>query len=455
MKPMTMLSSQQLPSPRLRFDYAIRTHISNTPFDGFRRWGPYDKNQPRKTTIQCAVLYPTWAAQEMRKLREAFQRGLHFFKGFHHFSRGILISRFDGIPLNTSENMSLSQQAQVYRDAVAAMGDSPNWDIVFALIPLSPRYVLDTPYYAVKVLLSARGIPCQLMAVQKLRSDEIFKWSLANIALQVYAKLGNVPWVVETPDRPSDIIIGIGRREVRSGRIGPLRRFTGFTTAYKNNGAFLTFQGLHGSGANGDYCQQLSQAVSSALGAYRTIQSRQGLPGVDPDRVILHSIKKIGQDEIESVEEGIREGSQSHTLIPYALLHIDGSGNFLVFDTDHKTFLPQSGCSVGLGPLQALLLTEGRERYESRKVGFPSPLTIRLDPRSALESVDLTAAFPDLLEQVYGLSKVNWRGFNAAAVPVTLSYSRLIASVISSCQDPDLWARITCAENLRDKAWFL
>jgi hypothetical protein len=72
-----------------------------------------------------------------------------------------------------------------------------------------------------------------------------------------------------------------------------------------------------------------------------------------------------------------------------------------------------------------------------------------------LEDGDLGEVFPDLLEQVYGLSKVNWRGFNATAVPITLGYSRLIADVISSCQDPDLWTRITSAGNLQDKAWFL
>jgi hypothetical protein len=455
MKPMSMLSSQQLSPPKLRFDYAIRTHVSDTPFDGFRRWGPYDKNQPRKVAIRCAVLYPTWAEQEMRKLREAFLRGMHFFKGFQRFSHGISVSCFDTIPLNTNENMPLFQQAQVYRDAIAVMGDTPEWDLVFALIPLSQRYVLDTPYYAVKILLSARGIPCQLLAIEKLRSDATFKWSLANIALQVYAKLGNVPWVVETSDRPADLIIGIGRRQIRRGRIGPTKRFTGFTTAYKNNGAFLTFQGIAGAGSDDDYCQQLALAVTAALVSYHTIQSQQGLPALAPDRVILHSFKKIGQEEIEAIEKGIRDGSQNHTLLPYALLHIDGSSNFLVFDTDHRTFLPPSGYSVGLGPLQALLLTEGRERYERRKIGFPSPLAVRLDTRSMLEGDDLATVFPSLLEQVYGLSKVNWRGFNAAAIPVTLSYSRLIANVISSCQDPELWARIVCADNLRNKAWFL
>lgn len=455
MKQIQMLSSQYLPSPRLRFDYAIRSHVSDTAFDGFRRWGPYDKNQPRSPSIRILVLYPKSAVQEMRKLREAFQRGMHFFKGFQQFSRGISISSFEPVPLEIIETNSLPQQAEIYRNAINSLGDISNVDLAFALIPYSPRYLLETPYYAVKTELSARGIPCQLLTTQKVRSDETFKWSLSNIALQVYAKLGYVPWVAETPDQPSDLIVGIGQRLVRGGRIGPLKRYIGFTTAYKNNGAFLTFQGIAGMGSEEDYCEKLSQAISKGIEAFRNNQSKQGAVSVNPERVILHSFKKISQREIEAIEGGIRKSSINCELIPYCLINIDRSSNFLVFDNEHKSYLPGSGLNVWLGPLQVLLLTEGRERYEHQKMGFPSPLRIQLDTRSKLNNVDLADVFPGLLEQINSLSKVNWRGFNAAAIPITLSYSSLIADLISSCQDPDLWSKIANASNLEDKAWFL
>jgi hypothetical protein len=233
-----------------------------------------------------------------------------------------------------------------------------------------------------------------------------------------------------------------------------MERFLGFTTAYKNNGAFLSFQGIMGA-ASDDYYEQLSDAISSSLKAYREILLKQGAFVSDPERLVFHSFKKIGQEEINSIEGGIKLGSQEGGLIPYALIHIDSTGNFLIFDSDHRTYLPPRGYSVWLGPLQALLLSEGRERYEHRKMGFPSPLTIRIDHRSALNTDHLGDIFTDLLRQVYALSKVNWRGFNAAAIPVSLNYSRLIADLISSCQEPALWERIARAENLRDKAWFL
>ena len=254
-------------------------------------------------------------------------------------------------------------------------------------------------------------------------------------------------WVVEAPERPRDLIFGVGRREVKTERFGSSKRFMGYTTAYRNNGAFLTFNGIASTNTQDDYHQQLSEAVSSALSAYRNMQQKQNLPSGDPDRIIFHSFKKISADEIQAVELGIRRTSLGGALIPYGLVHIDQYANYLVFDGGHKTFLPPSGYCVTLGPLHRLLLTEGRERYENRKLGFPAPLSVRLDQRSTL-SGNLPDVALELTEQVYRLSKVNWRGFNAATTPITLGYSRLIADVVASCPDPDLWTKIASAENL-------
>jgi hypothetical protein len=453
MKQVITLSSQQLLSPQLRFDYASRAQVSELAFDGFKRWGPYDKNQPRNPSVNFAIIYPSWAMQEMNNVREAFQRGMHFFRGFQQFSHGIKISCFDPISINVTEDMSLVSQSVIYQNAIISL-DERQYNLVFVIIPFSPRYILESPYYVAKTELSAKGIPCQLLTIQKLRNDEIFKWSLANIALQTYSKLGYIPWVVETNDQPNDLIIGIGQRIIRSNRIGQTKRFMGYTTAYQNNGAFLTFQGISGIDQKDNYCEQLSQSVSGGISAFHANQTGQGLPLADPDRVIIHSFKKVSDIEINAVEEGIKGCTQNHNLIPYALLHIDGSSNFLTFDNDHRTYLPKMGLSVWLGPLQALLLTEGRERYERQKMGFPSPLKIQMDSRSKLNE-DLADAIPNLIHQIYDLSKVNWRGFNAAAVPITLSYSKLIAELIASCQDPELWEKIANAPTLRNKAWFL
>lgn len=449
-----IFSSEQVPNPNLRFDYALRVQTNQSAFEGFRRWGPYDKNQPRKTAINCAIVYPSYARNEARRVREAFLNGMFFFRGFYTFSRGIRINRFDEFDINVKSEQTLGSQAQVYKLELEKLTQENKWDLVFCVIPHSQRYILESPYYSSKLVLSAAGIPCQLLTYEKIRSDDTFKWSLANVALQIYAKLGNIPWVAEAPDHPSDLIVGIGKRELREGRFGAVRRYMGFTTAYQNNGAFLSFTGITTNNSSQTYEEQLATAISNAINAYKDSRKKQNISVSEPQRIVFHSFKKVGYREIEAIESGIKSASAGSSLIPYALLHIDDSSNFMLFDDDHKTYLPRSGFSVTLGPLQRLLLTEGRERYEHRRVGFTNPYIIHLDSRSKIDDENMVDITTSLVEQVYRLSKVNWRGFNASSTPITLGYSRLIAEVVASCS-PEVWSQISSEGNLRDKAWFL
>jgi len=87
---------------------------------------------------------------------------------------------------------------------------------------------------------------------------------------------------------------------------------------------------------------------------------------------------------------------------------------------------------------------------ERRSRGVPKVLDIRMDKRSTMP-VD---EFPYLIRQIYNFARVNWRGFNARAVPVTLNYSYLIARLIMEI-GPENWNRIISEGRLRDKAWFL
>ena len=62
--------------------------------------------------------------------------------------------------------------------------------------------------------------------------------------------------------------------------------------------------------------------------------------------------------------------------------------------------------------------------------------------------------FPRLVQQVFDFARVNWRGFNAQAIPATLNYSYLVARLVSEI-GADRWNAIASSVSLRDKAWFL
>ena len=107
---------------------------------------------------------------------------------------------------------------------------------------------------------------------------------------------------------------------------------------------------------------------------------------------------------------------------------------------------------VRLSSRQAILATDGRRPYSRRRyVGTPTMLEITMDKESTMDFRE----FPRLVEQVYRLSYVNWRGFNARTIPITINYSYLIARLLGNLEDVKMWNSIIMNGKLMDKAWFL
>ena len=61
-------------------------------------------------------------------------------------------------------------------------------------------------YYRTKNEFNNKGIPLQVVTLDLLRNKESFKWSVSNIALQIFAKLGGKPWKVK-PSNEKCLII--------------------------------------------------------------------------------------------------------------------------------------------------------------------------------------------------------------------------------------------------------
>ena len=72
------------------------------------------------------------------------------------------------------------------------------------------------PTTKAKSAFAQLGIPTQMVTAELIEGyDNQFGWSVANIALALFAKLGGVPWLIETPPGEDDLIIGIGKADIR------------------------------------------------------------------------------------------------------------------------------------------------------------------------------------------------------------------------------------------------
>ncbi len=416
------LYGEILPQAELRFDYSSTYAVANNTRQGLRQFGPYDSNLFAKSQVRCGVIYPTTMENAKARLVEGLSNGESGFDGFQ---------RLFLVPLHFAEERLLSvENAQQIR---RASSDLAGQDIDLVFILTSRRNTLL--YQACKSELLGNGVPSQVIIGERLLDTNQRPWVLENVALASYAKVGGTPWVVSSPMKQDQLVLGVSRVQDITKRF-----LVGFVTLFTQDGDFLLMHSKAPVLEWEEYVDGLTGLVSEALVEYR------GLKGL-PDSIVLHLHKRPGHREFEAIQKALDGLDQP---IPYALLHLNAYSNFRLFDSNHPTYIPLSGLKVDLSYHESILLLDGRVGEQRRKVGVPRVLDISMDKRSTM-SVD---EFPNLVRQVHDFARVNWRGFNAAAVPVTINYSRLIAQLVLEI-GADNWSQIIAAGKLKDKSWFL
>lgn len=413
------LYGEILNQPELRFDYSS-TYAKNTNSKkGLISYGPYDSNLFPQDKIRCIVLFPTGSRREKQILVDGLTNGEGNFGGFERFFK---------IPLEFVEEIPFQ-----FENVMFLVDKIPSKipDIVYVLLHRN-----NTNFYRkVKLKLLANGIPSQMVTIEKLKDSKGRHYTLENIALASYAKVGGTPWTISTSLNENNLILGVSRAQDYSKKY-----LVGFVTLFTNDGDFLFMN----SGAPviewEKYVQGLSELIYKAIFEFNNIKG-------NPDTIIVHFHKHPGRREIESIETALKNASKS---IPYAIIHLNEYSNFRLFDTSHHTYVPPKGLKVILNSHEVLLLLDGRSGDKRSKIGVPRVLHIRMDRRSTLD----LDKFSNLIKQIYNFSYINWRGFNATAIPVTLNYSKLIAKMVVELGIQN-WNQIIAEGKLRDKAWFL
>lgn len=432
----TSVPGWKLAPPKLQFSAAIPSRVATQPYTGMAKFGPYDNSQLDLGDGSLLFVFPSAERDLARKLATALLNGAGNFPGFAKFFK-VEVVKGPGLRHREVETdlADLAAAGQAYRAAITQWNAEPKDrlpDAAIVLVPHSERFDTATPYYEAKAAFANLAIPTQMVTTDLIRGNQ-FQWSIANIALALFAKLGGIPWTVQAPATDTDLVLGIGRAEV-----GPNRdRYFGYAVTFVNNGIYRHTHSFTPTATEDAYLDKLTKAIQAALSA-------------DPDepigRLIVHLAKEAGKKEIEAAERAL---DAVDLQVPVAFLRLDDSSLNDIADTDAKenTFAPPKGLVAKLGSRRALLQTD-----ELSPVGAPDgPLLVSMDRRSSVPTED----FDNLLEQVFRLSAANWRGFNARAKPATLVYGEELARLVGHLSDLDTWQPDLLRPELTDRPWFL
>lgn len=435
---MTILEARILRAPRLRFDPIAPSRIHTRPYQGLLRHGPYDSSSVSLSSKSLLFVFPDTLREPARQLWRALTDGFGSFPGLEKMFR-IPFARDHVDHLSISGDVSTPiAAAKSYRKAIEEWSkDSREVDpqLALVIVPHSERWQTERPYYEAKAAFARLGIPTQMVTEELLKDEREFTWSVANIALAVFAKLGGVPWVIDAPPDDHDLVVGVGRTDIR--RPDGVKRIFGYALSFISNGAYRQTWAFTPVADEDTYGLRLEEELINILKASRDVDQPFR-------RLVIHLAKRTGLREIEAVQ---RARSQAGANLPTALLRLDDTTLYDIADGRSDHFAPPKGLAVRLGPQRLLLQPE-----TVTPVGAPSgPLLVELDRRSDVGP----QALSDLAAQTYRLAHTNWRAFNAISQPVTLVYGRLLAQLVGYLEEVPAWDPTFLRRELRDRPWFL
>src|SRR5258707_8662479 len=209
LSPPEFFLGRDLEEPKVSFDHVDRSRRSKETLSGLLSFGAYDKPS---TPIRLALVTTADAEVMMRKLIDRLNRGS---------------LRYPGAGETFGCNIELAGEPVVcpsVADYEARLNEfvrseqRNNADLAFVYLPKDNEVGdADHPYYRVKALLLEEGLASQMVDRATILNPE---WRDLNLALNVYAKAGNIPWVLDEAMAGGDMIIcAFLRQLLRDGQI--------------------------------------------------------------------------------------------------------------------------------------------------------------------------------------------------------------------------------------------
>ncbi|UOY08921.1 hypothetical protein L0P88_10285 [Muricauda sp. SCSIO 64092] len=291
----------------------------------------------------------------------------------------------------------------------------------------------DSPYYYLKYNLLRENVPVQVLSKERVGSQYSLKWSTSNIGLQIFSKLGGVPWLVK-PSNHDCLILGIGSSHKYDESTGKIHKYLAYSICLDSSGIYKKLSILSESEDEQSYLEELKKNLMSLLEQEFT----------EYRKVVLHVPFKIKQKEIDSMDEALSQFKD----VDFKVIKINTDNKFFGFSR-HNTQVPYESSYIKLAKNEYLVWFEGLQY--GKEIVFQrisNPVHIKfLNSKSTSKAEDKT-----YLQDVLNLSGANWRGFNAKSIPISVYYSKIIAEYTKAFEGFDGFEKGIFSTN---KPWFL
>jgi len=428
--------------------------------------GPFDTESFPNKVPKIAVIFPHRYQGEVEVFIKQFRDGVpNTWKPsdkFIPYSQGFIRKyRLTGCDFTLHPLDGDADDAEAYRTkCLEVLGKGVHYDLAIVVGKEEFHNLKgnENPYLIMKSIFMSHGLPIQAVEIETIR-DASRVYVLNNMAVACYAKLGGIPWVLSSVQGLThELIFGIGSSKKGKGRLSGSERIIGITTVFSGDGNYL-LSNVSKEVSFDEYQESLLKVLRNTL---EQIKKRYAWQLGDKVRMIFHqTFKRYRNVEVAAIKDFVKGISDFD--VEYAFVHISRRHPWKIFDRNSAginhwinderkvkgEFVPWRGCCVPLGPRAALVGLTGPHQLKTHLQGCPEPILVSLHPESTFTSLDY------VVEQIYKLTFMSWRSFFPSTMPVTISYSDLIAELLGQLRDIPNWNPDILVTKLRESRWFL
>lgn len=295
----------------------------------------------------------------------------------------------------------------------------------------SPKH----PYFRVKGLLVREGLASQMVDETTAQNLD---WRDLNLALNVYAKAGNIPWVLDDVIPGVDLFIGLSSSQPLHG--SHRDRMMGYANIFDAYGRWQFYQGDSMAFPFNERLHHYGELIKNSIAAYRA-ENRENLQSVH-----IHLTKAFSAVERSVLANAVRLVAPNASVI---FVWINPHHPLRLYDLSEASGQISRATYLYRSPSRFYLATTGNNIFSQRSMGTPVPLELNIwaDPVDALPS------HQDLSRQILSLTRLNWASsHNFCQEPITTKFAGDIASLMTIfMEDPNF----TVNPSLRGVPWFL
>lgn len=273
--------------------------------------------------------------------------------------------------------------------------------------------LVGSQYYTLKHGFLRERFATQFVSLVTLQDRNKLKWSISNIGLALFAKMGGMPWKVK-PENEKCLIVGIGQaHKIVDGRV---QKYFAYSILTDSSGLYEDLRVLSRSEVETDYLEQLKTNLISVFELYADRFQK----------FAIHTPFSLRRKELAAICDSLKRYSQTdRPLKEFVVLKFNEKNKFFGYYGQSNSLVPYESSCVKLSQNEYLIWFEGLQYHNpniSKRIQRPIHIQFYY-PRGDLSEERKRAYLQDALN----LSGANWRGFNAKSLPISVYYAQLVA----------------------------